>query len=438
LEYRTLAIGAINSTYKHVFRKDISGAAARFMRNLAYVVSGTLPSIVLLSVFNILAARFLGPTEYGKYTLIQSVAAFIGISMIMGYHTTIAKFLPENDNFESQSKTISSVYILTLLFTVVTVVLCILFMPEISSIFNISKEFLTLAIAFAVMFTFYTLTTNTIRGLLKMKLYSLFQVAYAVMVLMIFLAFVVSGPITFESILYPVFISYGITAVAVFLMIRKYLVLKIDMSWISRLTKYSLFCVIGAMSFTFYSNIDKILININLTPSDLGIYGAYSLAAISVTSLMLGTFISVFFPTASQYKDKGPIFKMFFRLLPFLVVLGIPFLIVCEVGVLWLYGKQYTLYPDLVVLFSIAGVSQSIQNLYGWILNTDSNTGVKISSVSAVFLAGADLVLNIILIPVFGVRGAVIAITLSYLATFLIMIGLTKRYYRSGDAVAGN
>ena len=164
MEYRTLALGAINSTYKHVFHKDISGAAAKFMRNLAYVVSGTLPSIVLLSVFNILAARFLGPTEYGKYTLIQSVAAFIGISMIMGYHTTIAKFLPENDDFESQSKTISSVYILTLLFTVVTVILCILFMPEISRIFNISREFLTLAVAFAVMFTFYTLTTNTIRA----------------------------------------------------------------------------------------------------------------------------------------------------------------------------------------------------------------------------------------------------------------------------------
>lgn len=438
MEYRTFAISTINSTYRLVFHKDISGAMARFMRNLAYVVSGTLPSIVLLSVFNILAARFLGPTEYGKYTLIQSVAAFIGISMIMGYHTTIAKFLPESQDPAEHSKTISSVYMLTLMFTVATVILYVIFMPEISSIFNISQEFLTLAIAFAVIFTFYTLTTNTIRGLLRMKLYSLFQVAYAVMVLAIFLAFVFSGPITFESILYPVFISYGITAVAIFLMIRKYLVLKIDLSWISRLTRYSLFCVIGAVSFTFYSNIDKILININLTPSDLGIYGAYSLAAISVTSLMLGTFISVFFPTASQYQDKSPIFKMFFRLLPFLIVLGIPFLIVCEVGVLWLYGKQYTLYPDLVVLFAIAGVSQSIQNLYGWILNTDSNTGVKISSVSAVFLAVVDLALNITLIPVFGVRGAVIAITLSYLATFLIMIGLTKRYYRTGDVVARN
>jgi O-antigen/teichoic acid export membrane protein len=438
LEYRTFALDAINTTYRHVFHKDISGAAARFMRNLAYVVSGTLPSIVLLSVFNILAARFLGPTEYGKYTLIQSVAAFIGISMIMGYHTTIAKFLPESQDPSVRSKTISSIYMLTFMFTVATIGFYVIFMPEISSIFNISEEFLTLAIAFAVIFTFYTLMTNTIRGLMRMKLYSLFQVAYAVMVLAIFLAFVFSGPITFQSILYPVFISYGITAVAIFLLIRKYLVLKIDLSWISRLTKYSLVCVIGAVSFTFYSNIDKILININLTPSDLGIYGAYSLAAISVTSLMLGTFISVFFPTASQYEDKSPIFKMFFRLLPFLIALGIPFLIVCEIGVLWLYGNQYTIYPDLVVLFAIAGVSQSIQNLYGWILNTDSNTGVKISSVSAVILAVVDLALNITLIPVLGVRGAVVAIILSYLATFLIMIALTKRYYRTGDVVAGN
>jgi O-antigen/teichoic acid export membrane protein len=132
------------------------------------------------------------------------------------------------------------------------------------------------------------------------------------------------------------------------------------------------------------------------------------------------------------------IFNMFFKLLPFIVILGIPLLVVSEIVILWLYGNQYTMYPDLVLLFSIAGVSLSIQNLYGWILNTDSNWGVKISSAGGIILAVADLVLSMALIPALGIRGAIIALALSYLATFLIMMRLTNRYYRTGDIVAGN
>ena len=438
MEYKSLTLGAINQTYRFVFHKDFNNDFLIFLKNLTYVVSGTMPSIILLAAFNILAARFLGPMEYGKYTLIQSIAAFIGIPMIMGYNTTLAKFLPENKDHEMRSKTISSVYLLTFLFTLAMIVVCLVFMPELSAALNISTEFLTLAIIFAVVYTFYLLTTNTIRGLMQMKLYSIFQVAYSAMVLTIFLILVLSGPLSYQSMLLPVFVSYGVTGAAIFLVIRKYMVFKIDPSLLLQLTKYSLFCVVGATSYTVYSNISQVLIHIYMTPRDLGIYGAYSLAAISVTSLMLSTFITVFFPTASQYHDKGPIFSMFFKLIPFLVILGIPLLVISEIVVLWLYGSQYTMYPYLVLLFAIAGVSQSIQNLYGWILNTDSNRGVKISSVGAIIIAVVNLLLNATLIPLFGISGAVIALTLSYMTAFLIMIFLTKRFFRTGDAVAGN
>ncbi|WP_128567223.1 oligosaccharide flippase family protein [Methanocella paludicola] len=438
MEYKYITLAAISRTYRFVFHKDLNKDFLLFLKNLTYVVSGALPSIVLLAIFNILAARLLGPAEYGKYTLIQSIAAFIGLPMIMGYHTTIAKFLPESKDYATISKTVSSAYIMTLLFTLATIAVCLTFMQDLSKAFNILPEFLMLAIMFAVLYTFYLLNMNTIRGLMEMKLYSIFQVAYAALVLAIFLISVLGGPITFQSILYPIFISYGVTGAAIFLLIRKYLVLKIDRSWLFRLTKYSIICVVGAVSYTVYSNISQVLIHIYMTPHDLGIYSAYSLAAISVTSLMISTFITVFFPTASQYNDKGPIFTMFFKLLPFIVILGIPMLIFSEIVVLFLYGNQYTTYLDLVLLFSVAGVSQSIQNLYGWILNTDSDRGVKISSAGGIILAVAALVLNLVLIPVWGIRGAVIALILSYLATFLIMTWLTNRYYRTGDLVAGN
>jgi O-antigen/teichoic acid export membrane protein len=438
MQYKTFAGGVVSSTYHHIFHKDISESMAVFLKNLGYVVSGTLPSIVLLSAFNIIAARMLGPMEYGRYTLIQSVAAFLGISMIMGYHTTITKFLPENPDEASRSKTISSVYILTFLFTLATVLAALAFMPQLSGIFNMTPEFLLLAVMFAVVYTFYTLTTNTLRGMLQMKLYSLFQVAYAALVLVIFLIMMASGPLTYQSILLPVFIAYGITGLAIFWLIRKYLALKLDLSWIAHLTHYSLYCVVGAVAFTIYSNIDKILININLTPTDLGIYGAYYIATINVVSIITTCFITVFFPTISQYRDKNPIFGMFARVIPYMIIGGVPFIIFCEVVIIRLYGTGYPLYLDLVLLFALAGICQSIQHLYGWILNSDNGVGVKISTGGVVVMVVLDTCLNIVLIPAMGIRGAVIALMLSHMVTFLFLITFKKRYYGRGELIAGN
>ncbi|WP_286681164.1 lipopolysaccharide biosynthesis protein, partial [Methanoculleus sp. DTU007] len=84
-----------NTIYRAIFHEEISTEVEKFIKNLSYVGIGTIVASVFSFSFNILAGRWLGPSEYGTFTLIQSVAMFLYIPMLLGFHTAMVKYNAE-------------------------------------------------------------------------------------------------------------------------------------------------------------------------------------------------------------------------------------------------------------------------------------------------------------------------------------------------------
>jgi O-antigen/teichoic acid export membrane protein len=213
--------------------------------------------------------------------------------------------------------------------------------------------------------------------------------------------------------------------------------LSFDRGWANTLTKYGAFGLIGGASSAFYLNIDKILINRYMTLADVGIYKAYYFAFINNVIMFVGIFITVFFPTASKYKDKRTIFKRINRIIPYIITIGFPVLMVLGIIILKLYGPQYPLDVRLVILFSIAGICISIDSTYAWLMSAVGIKGIKIVSVAAVIVAVVNILLNLWLIPLIGIEGGAIAIIISYLFSIGIILSKRKYYFLRADD-AGN
>jgi O-antigen/teichoic acid export membrane protein len=131
----------------------------------------------------------------------------------------------------------------------------------------------------------------------------------------------------------------------------------------------------------------------------------------------------------------GPVFKKINRVIPYLVVLGIPSLLVCEFIVLKFYGKQYQLNIISMLLFAVTSIFMVIQGTYASLLNSIGTRGAIISSLTAIIAALVNIGLNLVLIPAFGINGAIISLMTSYSAALIVILLFGRKHLRDDKLI---
>jgi O-antigen/teichoic acid export membrane protein len=415
--------------YRLIFREEINEKANVFLKNISYVALGTIIASLFTFVFNILAGRILGPAEYGKFALISSISMFLYIPMLPGLNVAVVKYVSEKNDFKKQSKIISTTIILALPLAVLAVLLYFVFAPQLSKTFSISPEIFALSVLLAFFFTLYTLAMEITRAIDKMKEFAFLKIVCGITLLGVFLFFIFSGHYSFKMLVFSTCVAYLMVAgISLLLYIHKYFKFSFDKVWAKKLTKYSLWVIIGSVTFVIYTSFDKILINKYLAFNEVGIYGAYQFASISISALIFGIFNTVFFPVASRHKDKKTLLKKMNSFLPYLILLGTLFVFFCEFVILKLYGNKYPFNPLWALLLSIACVCIFIDGFYSWTLASVGEKGIKITSVASIFLASVNIILDISLIPIVGVTGAIIGLILAFLTSIASNLILGKKY----------
>ncbi|MBC7086105.1 MAG: oligosaccharide flippase family protein [Methanomethylovorans sp.] len=413
--------------YKKIFHEELSFEVINFLNNISYVGFGLGFATLFSFTFNVISGRLLGPSLYGEFALVESVAMFLYIPMLMGYHASLVKYNAEKKSYERQRTIISTTYLLVFTLIIVSIIVYDFFSIEISKLLSISKDLFHYSVIYSVLFVIYTLSTETLKSLHELKKYSLFKPLFSFTLLTCFLYFINIGFVSSRSMIYSMYIAYIVTSVVIIYLIRNYLKFCFDRKWISELTKYSFYAVMGGLSFVLYTNVDKLLINKYLNVMDVGVYRAYNYAFVSIIQLLIIVFGTVFFPYASMCSNKQILYKKINKMIPYILIMGLPVSLICGLIVLQFYGKDYILNIRLAFLFGIAGICIAIDNLYGQLISAIGVKGIKIVSLAAIIMALTNTFLNIVLIPLKGVEGAILATIVSFL--FSISIMLSKRNY---------
>jgi O-antigen/teichoic acid export membrane protein len=410
----------ISKIYWLIYKENPSENVKIFIDNLYYVIIGFGLAALLSFIFQVLSGRILGPEEYGKYTIVQSIAMFIFIPMNLGISTAMIKYNAESEDFERQKKIISASYIITLIFSIFFSFLYFFYSQFFSKILNISVDTFNFSIIFALLFNLYTLSTSVLRSLHKMKRLSFVQAIYGLLAVVLSLVFLYS--LSFKIIVIISYISYIFVFLLITFSIYKYLIFELDKFWVEKLFRYSFYVIIGSVASAFYLNFNKIIINKYLTLTDVGIFGAYFTCFITLPNFLFSIFNTVFFPSASKYRDKNKIFTKLNKIVFILAITGFPAIASIGFLLLKLYGSKYYLNFSLGLMFACASLLVLIDGLYGWLMSSVGKTGAKISSISAVVLAAISIILSILLIPSMGLEGAVISMIFSYCTSIGVLL----------------
>jgi len=400
--------------YPKVFGEVPGKGAMGFMRNLSLVFFGIAISKVFSVLFQIYTGRVLGPGEYGKFTMVVSLSNFFWIPMVLGLAVALVKYLAEDRSDDEKKKIISTSISMVLLLTLASTLLLTLFSSHIAAFSNVTQNCVFGAILLAILLSMWTMSERVWRGMNKMKKISLANIVMNVLFLGTALVLFVFSNTAFVPIA-AMAVGYALASSFALPELRRYFRPKIDRKWGKTLLKYGSIVILSTVAYTINTNINKILINVFLTFSEVGLYQAYSFSTLNVASFFITTFIIVFFPAASREKDKKMIFRKMnrmFKLYPlvFVAVLSLAFII------LFLYGREYAISLPLILLFSLVAIVDINFFAHTWFSSSMGISGVKNTGYATAIAATAGMVMAYILIPQFGIYGAIMSTLASFLA----------------------
>ncbi len=405
-----------NAAYRRVFGTEPTGEENQFAYNIGYFGVAYGIASVLGFAFQVGAGRVLEPTTYGEYAVVISIASILSILMLTGITTGMVRLNAAASDDKMRSLVFSSTYFLVLVFSLVFALVYYLFSPQLAQLFSVSNAVFSLAIIFAILLVFHTISTSSLQSLLKVKSLALFQVVYSVCLLVAFLLLVYLRFAPVNQAVLSAYIACALTAGIIVFTLRGFLSPKaISRFWMNRLMKYAAYGTMGVASGVILTSVDKILINRFLTMADVGIYQAYSTASLSIVAMAVTVFATIFFPTASKYPDKGAIFQRINKLVPYLIIIGFPAIIGLEFIVMKFYGSQYPINWGLMLLFAATSLVFGLYNVYAWLVSAHGLKGARITAFITLTMALINILLNILWIPALGVTGAILATGVSYL-----------------------
>ncbi len=229
----------VKKFYRKVFGEKMTVNIKNFFKNLSYLAIGFIVAKILTGIFNILCGRIIGPAEYGKLTLIISIASFLMIPMFMGIPTGMVKYNAEREDFKRRQEVISTSYILIFSFSLISMVIYFLFKSRISKIFSVKEDIFYLAIIFSIIYAGADLIKSTIQSLHLMKKRATLEVIFGITLLGTFLSlFWFKNSLSFKSAVFSICLAYFIVAIFGINRVIKYTSFKFNRQWAKILICY--------------------------------------------------------------------------------------------------------------------------------------------------------------------------------------------------------
>lgn len=196
------------------------------------------------------------------------------------------------------------------------------------------------------------------------------------------------------------------------------------------LIRYGLPMMASGGVMVLFQAIDKISITYFCTYTDVGIYSS-AMSLMSVVAVLRNTFTTVWVPTSIEHYEKSPDDKDFYTETNSIITLvmfifGLSLIFAKDLIVL-LLGEKYreASYYLPFLLFQPIMYTISETTVVGVYFLKKSYTTLLTVSISCV----ANIIGNILLIPVIGPKGAAISTGLSYTLFFALRTVFSNHYY---------
>ena len=391
-------------------------------KNALWLIGGKIAQMLLSLLVGIISARYLGPSNYGLISYGSAFVSFFMAFCTLGINSVIVKDFC--DNPDEQGEAIGTTIVLRLISSLCSCVMII----TVSCVLDFgSWETVGVVALCSVSLLFHVFDTID----------KWFQFKYKsnITALSIFLAYLATSVykivllILEKSVFWFAFatsVDYIALSILLWFFYKKNKGPKLSFSWKKgkKLFSQSYHYILSGMMVSIYGQTDKLMLKQMAGEESVGYY-ATALAVCGMWTFVLQAIIDAMYPTLMRvYNQDAELFdkknRQLYAIVFYLTVaVSLVFLLFGDLAIEILYGDAYmpAALPLKIITwytaFSYFGVARN-----AWMVCNQKQKYIKYMYLPAAIL---NVLLNVILIPIWGVSGAAIASLISQMSTSLLI-----------------
>lgn len=436
----------VKKSEKGLESEELNHSLTKIAKGAGIVFFGMVIGKILGYFYTIFVAR-LGAEQFGLLNLGFSVVSLLSIIAVLGLDQGILRYIPfysaRNDKRKVKGALLSSLFI-ALPLSILFALLVFIFSNQISTSF-----FHNIALAPLLRIFSFMIPLSTIGSILLASFRAFQRVEYEVglkeitekairllaTLLLVFFGFGVIGA-TYSYLISAVIVF----VLAIFILEKKVFPIfarRIKAKYYAKeLLSYSIPLLLTSVLVFVIVWIDTLMLGYFRTASEVGIYNAAHPTA-ALMFVLPTALISLFLPIITglySQKKHEQIKQLYKRVSKWIFLVSFPLFLVMIVFsrqiITIIFGNEYaaaaTPLAILVFGYLLYSMSYTSSNILSMVKKT------KLIFYINLIFAGSNILLNFLLIPRFGVNGAAIATTISYILGSLLYIffgfNITKTY----------
>lgn len=395
---------------------------SRVFNNAIWIILCKIVQAVLALVVSMLSARYLGPHNFGTISYAASVVAFVVPIMNLGITNILVQEII--DNKDREGETLGT----TIMLSVISSIFCMMGVTAFGYLAN-PGEYTTIIVCalYSIMLIFQA--TEMIQYWFQAKLLS----KYTSIVMLIAYAVVSIYKITLLILKTSVYwfavsnaFDYMLVSIGIFICYKRFggQKLKFSFKTAKRLFSRGKYYIVSSMMVTIFAQTDKIMLKAMINETAVGYYSA-AVTCAGMTSFIFTAIIDSMRPEIcekklfDENKYKSNLSTLYSIIIYFALFQSLGITLFSRWIIIILYGKDYMPAVSalrIVVWYTTFSYLGAVRNI--WILAERKHQYLWIINLSG---ALANIVLNYILIPVWGVNGAAFASLVTQIFTNVII-----------------
>ena len=410
---------------------EINTALQRIARGAGITIVGTTASLIMGFFSRALIARAISLSDYGLFNLILTVLTISLTVAALGIPNSMPRQIPYylTRKREKFPELISTATFIILISGVITMGVLFAFSGVISEVFtdpavSWGLRIISLSAPFTLL-TSHLVSSALGLGRVRERFY--YQQILRPLLWLLGVGFLyIIGP-TLRSLLYLWVLLSAFIFLTLAIDIKRLKIVRIkpafDPEIAKELTIFSLPLMLSGILWTFMTKMDTLMVGHYLPSSEVGLYNA-AVPLASLLPFMLTAINTLYVPMATPLFAEGNMQDLtrLYQVVTKWILLGtLPFFAVLfvfpETSLGLVFGSKYLAASLTLQVLAIGFMFHTILGPNGLTLTVVGKTGfLTISNTLAVIV---DFLLNMLLIPQWGIEGAAVATAVSYLVVNL-------------------
>ena len=409
----------------------------KVFKNASWIIFCKIVQAVLNLVVTMLSARYLGPSGYGLINYAASVVAFVTPIMQLGLNSILVQEIVNTP--EKEGEILGTSLLMSFCTSFLTIGGVVAFVAIAN---HGERETIIVCALYSILLIFQSL--ELVQYWFQAKLKSKYPAIVMLVAYVIVSAYKITLLVTGKNIYWFALsqaIDYLVISSLLLIVYARLGTQHLSISWehAKRLFAKSRYYIVSSLMVTIFAQTDRVMLKLMVNDAATGYYSA-AVSCAGMTSFIFTAIIDSARPSIFEGKKIGQeifernIIRLYSVIIYFALLQCVFITAFAKIIINILYGNDYASSVDalrLIVWYTTFSYIGSVRNI--WILAEEKQKLLWILNLSGALL---NVVLNYILIPVWGIMGASFASLITQFFTNVVM-GFIIKPIRRNNALMG-